>query len=110
MLTFSNHETIKGGTYDEFFLFTRRVPFMKPHYYIMKNKKILRLEDEVSFSSLPDSVKNNVFDAEEIIPLDQDQANWRVAIFRDEILDQAEYTEWLESNDQEEANSDLIAN
>jgi len=83
---------------------------MKPHYYLMKNKKILRLEDEVSFSSLPETIKDNVFDTEEIIPLDQDQANWRVAIFRDEILDQEEYTEWLNSNDKDEANCDLIAN
>jgi hypothetical protein len=87
---------------------------MKPHYYLMKNKKILRLEHEVEFSSLAEEIRNNVFDAEEMVSLDQDQANWRVAIFRDEILDQDEYTEWLKSSDskdaEEEAICDLVAN
>ncbi len=83
---------------------------MNPHYYLMKNKKILRLEDEVSFASIPQNMREHVFDADEIIPLDQDQANWRVAIFRDEIMDQEEYLEWLQSNAIEEADRDLIAN
>ena len=87
---------------------------MKPHYYLMKNKKILRLEDEVSFTSLSQDIKDHVFDPEEITPLDQDQANWRVAIFRDEILDQDEYLEWLKTNEgkdaEEEATYDSVAN
>jgi hypothetical protein len=83
---------------------------MNPHYYLMKNKKILRLEDEVCFASIPQKMREHVFDADDIIPLDQDQANWRVAIFRDEIMDQEEYLEWLQSNAIEEADRDLIAN
>lgn len=67
---------------------------MKPHYYLMKCKKILRLEAEVTFASLPDSIRELVFDKEDIVVLDQEQANWRVAIFRDEILDMEEYQEW----------------
>lgn len=67
---------------------------MKPHYYLMKCKKILRLEGEVTFGSLPESIREMVFDREEVVVLDQEQANWRVAIFRDEILDLDEYKEW----------------
>jgi hypothetical protein len=70
---------------------------MGPHYYIMKNKKILRLEEDLAFSSLPEIVKMGVLDKDEVVPLDQDQANWRVAIFRDEILDIQEYSHWLET-------------
>jgi hypothetical protein len=86
---------------------------MNPHYYIMKNKKILRLESETSFSSLLQDIRNNVFDPEDITPLDQDQANWRVAIFRDEILDLDEYTEWLKTSDDiqlDEVECDFFAN
>ncbi len=67
---------------------------MKPHYYLMKSKKILRLEGEVTFASLPESIKDLVFDKTDVVVLDQEQANWRVAIFRDEILDLDEYKEW----------------
>lgn len=70
---------------------------MKPHYYLMKFKKILRLEGNESFDSLSEEIRNCVFDKTDIIALDQEQANWRVAIFRDEILDLEEYTEWLNS-------------
>ena len=70
---------------------------MKPHYYLMKFKKILRLEANESFDSLSESIRNCVFDKTDIIALDQEQANWRVAIFRDEILDLEEYTDWLNS-------------
>jgi len=86
---------------------------MNPHYYIMKSKKILRLESDVTFSSLPESIRERVFDVEDIVSLDQNQANWRVVIFRDEILDLEEYTEWLTTPEAlltEEAELDLIAN
>jgi hypothetical protein len=85
---------------------------MKPHYYIMKNKKILRLESDVTFSSLPLSIRERLLENDEAV-LDQNQANWRVAIFRDEILDLQEYSEWLNSPDAllpEEVELDLIAN
>jgi hypothetical protein len=44
--------------------------------------------------------------------LDQNQANWRVVIFRDEILDLEEYQEWLNSPEafMEEEHYELIAN
>jgi len=86
---------------------------MNPHYYIMKNKKILRLESDVSFSSLPQSIRERVLDENDVVSLDQNQANWRVVIFRDEIMDYEEYNEWLLSPEalyEEEAEYDLIAN
>lgn len=70
---------------------------MNPHYYIMKNKKILRLEAETPFDSLPENIQKNVLILDDIHSLDQNQANWRVVIFRDEILDLEEYVEWLET-------------
>lgn len=85
---------------------------MNPHYYLMKNKKILRLEAEVSFESLPVSIRDNVFDETDIVSLDQNQANWRVVIFRDEIMEFDEYTEWLSTPEALllEVELDLIAN
>ena len=86
---------------------------MNPHYYIMKSKKILRLESDVTFTSLPESIRERVLDSEDIVSLDQNQANWRVVIFRDEILDLEEFTEWLTTPEAliiEEAELDLIAN
>ncbi len=68
---------------------------MNPHYYLMKSKKILRLEQEVLFSSLPLEIREKIFDPFEVISMDQDQANWRVVIFRDEIMEMDEFTEWL---------------
>lgn len=72
---------------------------MNPHYYIMRHKKILRLEEDVSYSSLPEHIRANVLDHEVVVSLDQNQANWRVAIFRDEIMDMEEYLEWLGSSE-----------
>lgn len=86
---------------------------MNPHYYLMKSKKILRLEEEESFSSMPLSIRERVFDQHDVVALDQEQANWRVVIFRDEIMDIQEYTEWLTTPEaliEEEAELDLIAN
>lgn len=70
---------------------------MKPHYYLMKEKKILRLEQEVTFDSLPEKIKLNLLIDEENQSMNQDQANWRVVLFRDEIMEFEEYTEWLET-------------
>lgn len=70
---------------------------MNPHYYIMKNKKILRLEADIRFDSLPENIQKKAFLLDDITSLDQNQANWRVVIFRDEILDLEEYKEWLET-------------
>ena len=79
---------------------------MGPHYYIMKNKIILRLEEHQSFHDLPSSIKSRLFndnndnnETQEIDtpPLSQDEANWRVAIFRDEIMELSEYEAWLKT-------------
>ncbi len=85
---------------------------MKPHYYLMKSKKILRLEGEVTFGSLPLSIRELVFDKSDLITLDQEQANWRVAIFRDEIMDIEEFSEWLKEGVifSEEEELELVAN
>ena len=86
---------------------------MNPHYYLMKNKKILRLEADVTFTSLPQEVRGMVLDELDMIILDQEQANWRVVIFRDEIMDLEEFNEWLATNpifQEEEEEFDLIAN
>jgi len=62
-------------------------------YYLMKNGFILRLEDELDQEDIPILIKANMLDAEQVVKLNQDQANYRVAIFRDEILEMHEYTE-----------------
>lgn len=88
----------------------RRV-FMNPHYYIMKNKKILRLESDMDFNSLNEEVKEKVLDLDNLLVLDQNQANWRVVIFRDEIMELDEYTSWLSTSAEEEIEEyDLTAN
>lgn len=86
---------------------------MNPHYYIMKNKKILRLEEDMNFDLLPEFVKATSLSSDEQSSLNQNEANWRVAIFRDEILDLNEYFEWLKSPESQEQLDDelcLIAN
>lgn len=86
---------------------------MNPHYYIMKNKKILRLEADVNFSALPLAIQERALEPEDNTSLDQNQANWRVVIFRDEILDVEEFTEWLTTPEallEDEVEYDLIAN
>lgn len=86
---------------------------MNPHYYLMKSKKILRLEGDVNFSSMPESIRERVLDIDDVVSFDQNQANWRVVIFRDEIMDFEEYTEWLSSPEalyDEEAELELVAN
>jgi hypothetical protein len=86
---------------------------MNPHYYLMKNKKILRLESEMTFTSLPGFIQSQVFAPDEIMALDQAQANWRVVLFRDEIMELEEYLEWLaspEAQQEEETYLELVAN
>jgi hypothetical protein len=85
---------------------------MNPHYYLMKNKKILRLEGDETFESLPAEVKALVFDEVDMQVMDQDQANWRVVIFRDEIMELPEFQEWMTSYSfsHEQEDMDLIAN
>jgi hypothetical protein len=86
---------------------------MSPHYYLMKNKKILRLESEMSFENLPQPIREKIFD-NELTKFDQNQANWRVVIFRDEIMELSEYVEWLSSPEatmaDEEFEYELTAN
>lgn len=85
---------------------------MNPHYYIMKGKKILRLEEEMNFSDLSTHVQNQLIDSD-AHSLNQEQANWRVVIFRDEIMELDEYLGWLETSEatlEEEFEFDLVAN
>lgn len=62
-------------------------------YYLMKNGFILRLEEKLDHQNIPLLIKANLLDPKNIIVLNQDQANYRVAIFRDEILEMPEYNE-----------------
>ena len=86
---------------------------MNPHYYLMKSKKILRLEDETSFESLSLDIRERVLISDELIRFNQEQANWRVVLFRDEILELDEYQEWLRTPEamiEEEYELELVAN
>jgi len=79
----------------------------------MKGKKILRLEADTSFESLCPELQNNLIDVD-AESLNQEQANWRVVIFRDEIMELDEYQEWIltpeAQNWVEEYELDLVAN
>ena len=86
---------------------------MNPHYYLMKSKKILRLESDTTFESLPLSIREHAFSLDEQFKMDQEQANWRVVGFRDEIMEMDEYTEWLKTPEaliEEEYDYDQTAN
>ena len=86
---------------------------MSPHYYLMKSKKILRLESETSFDSLPLSIREKILNPNDNFKMNQEQANWRVVLFRDEIMEMEEYTEWLATPEallEEEYEYDLTAN
>lgn len=86
---------------------------MNPHYYLMKSKKILRLESETTFDSLPLSVREHAFSPADNFSMNQEQANWRVVLFRDEIMEMDEYTEWQKTPEamlEEEYEYDLTAN
>jgi len=71
------------------------------HYHLMKNKKVLRLEANEKWDDLSWLIKGQILDPE-AKEMDQDQANWRVAIFRDEIMDKSEYVAYLNSPQAEE--------
>jgi len=62
-------------------------------YYIMRNGFILRLEQPLDYGDIPVLIKSNLLEVEDLVALNQEQANYRVAIFRDEILELDEYTE-----------------
>ncbi len=86
---------------------------MQPHYYLMRSKKILRLEWDMSIEELPLSIRSQSLNPDEMIRMNQEQANWRVVIFRDEIMEMDEYTEWLatpEAMMEDELEYDLTAN
>lgn len=63
------------------------------YYYLMKDGYILRLEEPLDPGDIPVLIKYNLLDPEELITLNQDQANNRVAIFRDEIVEMDEYAQ-----------------
>ncbi|MCE3013139.1 MAG: hypothetical protein LW878_08735 [Proteobacteria bacterium] len=67
----------------------------KPHYYLMKNKKILRLEADQKWDQLSYLIRTQIFDQKKT--MNQEEANWRVAIFRDEIMEMDEYVDYLNS-------------
>ncbi len=60
-------------------------------YYLMKHGFILRLEEPLDPEDIPVLIKANLLDPKQLVKLDQDQANNRVAIFRDEILEIQEF-------------------
>ena len=62
-------------------------------YYLMKNGFILRLESPLDKEDIPVLIKANLIEPESLVCLNQEQANYRVAIFRDEILEWNEYAE-----------------
>jgi hypothetical protein len=61
----------------------------------MKNKKILRLETDQLWDQLSYLIRTQIFDQKKI--MNQEEANWRVAIFRDEIMEMDEYVDYLNS-------------
>lgn len=86
---------------------------MSPHYYLMKNKKILRLESDMRFNCLSNEIQTRLFDHTSESSMNQEQANWRVVLFRDEIMELDEYQEWLQSPEaliDEDLERELIAN
>jgi len=86
---------------------------MNPHYYLMKSKKILRLEADNTFESLPLTIRERAFNPDENLQMNQEQANWRVVLFRDEIMEVNEYSEWLTTPEaliEEEYEYDMTAN
>lgn len=72
---------------------TLKLKTQVPCYYLMKNGYILRLEQPLDLNNIPLMIQANLLDPEDINKLDQEQANYRVAIFRDEILELDEYQE-----------------
>jgi hypothetical protein len=79
----------------------------------MKNKKILRLESDMRFNNLTIEIQTRLFDHTSESSMNQEQANWRVVLFRDEIMELDEYQEWLQSPEaliDEDLECELIAN
>ena len=63
-------------------------------YYLMKHKRILRLEDNEDIQKLHRNLQKQLLDSK-WQPMSQEQANYRVAIFRDEIMELTEYEAYL---------------
>jgi hypothetical protein len=59
----------------------------------MKNGFILRLEQPLDQKNIPLLIQANLLEPKDVVELNQDQANYRVALFRDEILEMNEYQE-----------------
>jgi hypothetical protein len=72
---------------------TTATPTNSAFYYLMKNGFILRLEQALDIKNIPLLIKANLLDNKEIQVMNQEQANYRVVIFRDEILEMPEYQE-----------------
>ena len=68
-------------------------PKKSASYYLMKKGFILRLEEPLDAEDIPLLIKANLLDPSDVSALNQEQANYRVAIFRDEILEMPEYQE-----------------
>lgn len=62
-------------------------------YYLMKERLILRLEEPLDFDKAPKLIIQNLLDPQDENALNQEQANYRVAIFRDEIVEFDEFRE-----------------
>lgn len=67
----------------------------KAAYYLMKNGYILRLEQELDEWDIPILIQENLLEPEQVTKLNQDQANYRVAIFRDDIVNLEEFTQTI---------------
>ncbi len=59
-----------------------------PHYYLMFNKRILKLEADQSWEKLPQWIKDECLSRQ---AFNQDQANHRVLMFRDRIYNLDEF-------------------
>lgn len=57
-------------------------------YFLMRNHFILRLENETELALLPNWIQHEIIDRS---PMDQDTANSRVLIFRDQIVTREEF-------------------
>ncbi|MDH4468432.1 MAG: hypothetical protein QE271_10260 [Bacteriovoracaceae bacterium] len=66
-------------------------------YYLMKQKVILRMEESDDIQNLDDKILKQILDSKWQF-MNQEQANYRVAIFRDEIMELDEYQLWLKKN------------
>jgi hypothetical protein len=67
-------------------------------YFLLKDKKILRIDEEEDTQENYQLFKPFLL-VEGITPINQDQANYRVALFRDTIMN---LNEWKQSLNQEQ--------